>query len=296
MYAQHERFADGAAFARFARDAGYDGIEISHSTDAAKLRQISEAAELPIVSVHQPAPLTKHTDGRQNPALNLASTDDTERAAALQHALHSLSVAADLGATRLVVHLGEVGERGLPQERELWRMFEAGQATSDEFAAKRESAISARAAAAPPYLAAARKSLEALVEAAAPHGIVIGLENRLSYHQIPLPDECAVLLDGFTVDQAGYWHDVGHAEVLARLGLVSLEDWFAKLGDACVGAHVHDVTGLIDHRAPGAGDVQWEYLAKGLAHLDWLTLEINQHQPDEQVHATPQFLRDAGLA
>ena len=126
MYAQHERFADGATFARFARDAGYDGIEISHSTDAAKIKQIQEADVLPIVSVHQPAPLTKHSDGRMNPSLNLASTDATERAAALQHALHSLSVAADLGAASLVVHLGEVGERGLSQERELWRMFEAG--------------------------------------------------------------------------------------------------------------------------------------------------------------------------
>ena len=32
MYAQQERFADGAAFARYAAEAGYDGIEISHST------------------------------------------------------------------------------------------------------------------------------------------------------------------------------------------------------------------------------------------------------------------------
>jgi sugar phosphate isomerase/epimerase len=296
MYAQHERFADGAVFARFARDAGYDGIEISHSTGAAQVRQIRDARELPVVSVHQPAPLAKHSDGRMNAALNLASTDDTERAAALEHALLSLATAAGLGASHLVVHLGEVGERPLSQERELWRMFDAGQASSGQFAAIREEAVSARSVAAEPYLAAARKSLESLVAAAGPHGVVIGLENRLSYHQIPLPDECAWLLDGFTSEQAGYWHDVGHAEVLARLGLVDLGDWFGKLGDVCVGAHIHDVTGLIDHRAPGAGDVEWGYLAAGLAHLDWLTLEINQHQPDEQVHATPKYLRDVGLA
>ena len=83
MYAQHERFTDGAAFARFARDAGYDGIEISHSTGASQVRQIRDAGELPIVSVHQPAPLAKHSDGRLNAALNLASTDETERVAAL---------------------------------------------------------------------------------------------------------------------------------------------------------------------------------------------------------------------
>ena len=32
MYAQQDRFADGAVFARFAAEAGYDAIEISHST------------------------------------------------------------------------------------------------------------------------------------------------------------------------------------------------------------------------------------------------------------------------
>ncbi len=294
MYAQHERFADGAVFARFAREAGYQGIEISHSTDEAKLRQIQAAHELPIVSVHQPAPLAQHTDGRSNHSLNLASPDDGERSAALHHALNSLSVASELGAGALLVHLGAVAEP-LPHERELWRMFDAAQSGSEHFQTTRGEAVAARAALAEPHLDAARKSLQTLVEAAAPHDIVIGLENRLFYHQIPLPEECVRLLDGFIPEQAGYWHDVGHAEVLARLGLVELDEWFLKLGSACVGAHVHDVVGLIDHRAPGAGDVRWDYLAEGLGHLDWLTLEINQHQSDEQVLATPRVLRDAGL-
>ena len=39
MYAQQERFADGGEFAQFAADAGYDSIEISHSTTEEKLKQ-----------------------------------------------------------------------------------------------------------------------------------------------------------------------------------------------------------------------------------------------------------------
>ena len=218
-----------------------------------------------------------------------------ERTAALEHALRSLEAATELGAKALVVHLGSVGESGIPEERDLWRLFDEGRSATDEFIELGQRATQARKSAAEPHLAAARASLEVLIEAAAPAAIVIGLENRLSYHQIPLPAECAWLLQGFSTDQAGYWHDVGHAEVLARLGLVSLSDWFATLGGSCVGAHVHDVIGLVDHRAPGAGDVEWDYLAKGLAHLDWLTLEINQHQSDEQVVDTPDILRAVGL-
>ena len=82
MFAQQDRFADGAAFARFAAEAGYDGIEISHSTSEAKLRQILDANVLPVTSVHQPAPL-RHADGRGNSHLNLASLDPVEREAAV---------------------------------------------------------------------------------------------------------------------------------------------------------------------------------------------------------------------
>ena len=36
MYAQQDRFEDGATFARYVADAGYDSIEISHSTRPGK--------------------------------------------------------------------------------------------------------------------------------------------------------------------------------------------------------------------------------------------------------------------
>ena len=231
-----------------------------------------------------------------NAALNLASTDEDERLAAVRHALHSLDIAAEVGAAALVVHLGSVGTGALPGQAELWRMFDAGDVETDEFEHARERLIAARRAQAGPWLEAVRKSLADLLQAAAPHGIVIGLESRLNYHEIPLPEECLSLLQGIPPEQAGYWHDVGHVEVLARLGLVDLGSWFSLLGDQTVGAHVHDVTGLVDHRAPGAGDVEWPYLVDGLSHLDWLTLEINQHQPDDQVQRTPEFLRGVGFA
>lgn len=46
MYAQQERFEDGAAFARFVAESGYDAIEVSHSTPARKFRQMVDAGIL----------------------------------------------------------------------------------------------------------------------------------------------------------------------------------------------------------------------------------------------------------
>jgi sugar phosphate isomerase/epimerase len=62
-----------------------------------------------------------------------------------------------------------------------------------------------------------------------------------------------------------------------------------------VGAHLHDVLGIGDHRSPGDGDVDWAYITRGIEGLPRYTLEINQHQPDERVYGARAFLEGVGL-
>lgn len=297
MFAQQERFADGAAFARFAAEAGYDAIEISHSTNEEKLKQILDANVLPVTSVHQPAPWLRHADGRGNSHLNLASTDEPERREAVKYALDSIDWAARIGVDRLVVHLGQVSDvpEMFEEEREMRRMFDSGHAHEPRFGELRAAAMARRAAGAEANLAMARLSLLSLVNAAGRLGITIGLENRYHFHEIPQPAEYEMLLDGLTIEQAGYWHDVGHAEVLHRLGFTDRHEWLDRLSARCVGAHLHDVLGIGDHRSPGDGDVDWGYITRGIERLPRYTLEINQHQPDERVHGARAFLEGVGL-
>ncbi|MEP6870841.1 MAG: sugar phosphate isomerase/epimerase [Anaerolineaceae bacterium] len=297
MYAQQERFADGADFARYAAEAGYDGIEISHSTREDKLQQILDSGILPVTSVHQPAPWVRHNDGRGNSHCNLASTDEAERRAAVGHASNSINWAAHIGVNRLVVHLGQVTDvaEQFQEELEMRRLFDAGRHGEPRFAELREVVMARRRDEREPYLERARASLLELVRAAERHGIAIGLENRYHYHEIPLVDEYEALLDGFNLEQAGYWHDVGHAEVLHRLGFVERRTWLDAHSKRCIGAHLHDVMGIGDHRAPGDGDVSWDYVVAGVGNLPRYTLEINQHQPDERVSGAPAFLKRIGL-
>ncbi|MCC7364760.1 MAG: sugar phosphate isomerase/epimerase [Dehalococcoidia bacterium] len=296
MFAQQDRFEDGAEFARFAAAAGYDAIEISHSTDERKLRGVIESRVLPVVSVHQPAPWVRHSDGRGNSKCNLASTDRIERVCAIDYARETLNWAAKLGASRIVVHLGAVTEESMFQEEyDMRRLFDSGRAGEPRFAELREATIARRREHAEPYVEAARRSLRELVQYAEPLGVAIGIENRYHYHEIPLPEEYGIVLDGLDPAQAGYWHDTGHAEVLHRLGLVDRHAWFAANQGRVIGAHLHDVLGIGDHRSPGDGDVDWGYITEGLRHLPAYTLEINQHQPDELVAAAPAFLAKVGL-
>ena len=175
------------------------------------------------------------------------------------------------------------------------RMYDGGQGHQPAFAELRAKAIARRTAEREPYLAAAKRSLLQLVQAAEPHHITIGLENRYHYHEIPQPDEYDALLDGLSLEQAGYWHDTGHVEVLHRLGFIDRHLWLDTLSSRCVGAHLHDVVGIGDHRSPGDGDVDWGYIVEGLEHLPRYTLEINQHQTDEKVREAIPFLRGLGL-
>ena len=292
MYAQQPRFEDGALFAEFAMDAGFDGIEISHSTPEQKIRAISAAPNAYIGSVHQPAPF-RMVDGKPNSNLNLAAVNEDERKLAVDQTLDSIRLAAELHARAVVVHLGHLAGRSSAwgADRRTRLLMVEGKPFTDAS----DRALRARRADAAPFLRAARHTLEELVEVASPLGITLGLESRLNLPEVPLPDELPALVEGFTADEVGYWHDVGHAEVLSRLGYIGTFDWFDQPGVTCVGAHVHDVTGITDHRAPGVGDVDLRGHAEALADLGSITLEINQHQPEQTVRMTVPLLKTLGF-
>ena len=53
--------------------------------------------------------------------------------------------------------------------------------------------------------------------------------------------------------------------------------------------------GIVDHRAPGRGDVTWGYLARGVAHAAVKTLEIDQREPEPSLAAALTLLRREGV-
>ena len=59
MYAQQKRFDSGEAFACYAAEAGYDAIEVSHSTPEEKLREILDCGVLPWNARPKPEPSTR---------------------------------------------------------------------------------------------------------------------------------------------------------------------------------------------------------------------------------------------
>jgi sugar phosphate isomerase/epimerase len=295
MWAQQDRFEDIEAFRRTVADFGYTAIEVSHSTDGPRLEQLLKDGPIGLSSLHAPTPRSRLADGRWNSDANLASPDEAERRAAMEATCLTLDYAGRAGLEYVVVHLGGVGNTMTDFERQLRRLYDSGIRDGDEVENLRLKAREHRTAGAEAHLEAATRSLRELTDHAAKFGIAIGLENRYHYHEIPNPAEAADLVADYPNEVAGYWHDVGHAEVQHRIGLIDRHAWFPRLSTRTIGTHLHDVDGIGDHRAPGNGDVDWSYIARGLPKTALRVFEIDQRQPDSLVASAPQYLRDRGV-
>jgi sugar phosphate isomerase/epimerase len=133
------------------------------------------------------------------------------------------------------------------------------------------------------------------VRYARPRGVTLGLENRLHYHEIPSPEEAVDLLAEYAPDEAGYWHDTGHAEVWSRLGFTPHQRFFALLRSRLIGCHLHDVRGLVDHRAPGNGTLDWAMVRAGIPATAAHTCEIDQREPEASLAVAIHALRRHGI-
>lgn len=296
MWAQQERFRGHMDdFVRVAAAAGYTAIEPSHSADAEALQQLIDCAVLPVQSVHAPAPRERDGRGRWNMDLNLAALDDDERAAAVRATCRTIDYARRAGASAVVVHLGGCGSTLLDAERHLRTRYAAGECSGEGQDQLRAQAEGLRAALAARHLPQAARSLDELAAYAQQAGVRIGLENRLHYHEIPQVDEVLQLLQPYPAELVGYWHDVGHAEVQHRLGLVDRHRWLQHNGARTIGSHLHDVSGILDHRVPGHGDVEWGYVAAGLPSAALRTFEINQNTAEPLLAEGLRLLIERGV-
>jgi len=286
---------DMLAFAEAVARLGFPAIEINYVIPLEGVEALLSNNHVEIVSLHSPTPRVKTRDGKLSDALNLASTDEDERAFAVERARATVDNAARCGARLMVVHLGGIGSAIFEEERELRRLYDQDERDGERVEGLRRRAVERRREAAPRYVPHARRSLAEITEYAAARSVAVGLENRYHYHEFPGIDEMLDMLRGYPHEVAGFWLDIGHAEVLDRLGLEYHHRWLNELASRCIGAHVHDIDGLADHRAPGHGDADWPHYAAMLPPHIPRVFEINQRMPEDQVAAAIPFLRGRGV-
>jgi sugar phosphate isomerase/epimerase len=286
-----------------AREAGFDTFELGHQVT----EELLQTAELPageIQSVHAPCPANSRTRGAQ-----VSSLDKEERAMAVEAVTASIRLAGQVGARMVVVHAGRVVVNPM-LETDLRALYDQGLKDSREYSDLKSELADERSRQAEKYLDATLWSLGRLANVADSAGVRLGLENRLHFYEIPLPDE----LDLFLRELAGpaaFCYDTGHGCVLEELGFVSHREWLRGFSEHLIGVHLHDVrvvrdrpepsqhlvlgTGLQDHVVPGPGTVDFKEVLGYASDETMFTCEFDWYHSPDEVKGGLAFLMEQGF-
>ncbi len=288
-----DRFAAMPAFVEAARGFGFGLIELNHQVTPDMLQDIATlylGSRVAVSSVHAPVP---KWDG-EGRVPELSAIDEDERRVAVGLVRLTIATASRFGAAAVVIHPGRV-EVGEDLERSVRQLYAQGLATSEQSVAAREELVQVREKKRSPYLDAALVSLRELSEYAAAAGLKLGIENRYHYYEIPLLDEVQMLLRELDASTVFYWHDVGHAHNLERLGFVRHEAWLRTLSQKILGVHLHDAIGTQDHRPAGVGEIDFALVRRFLPRDAIRVCEFDHSASPVEVKAGFEFLRQSGL-
>jgi len=284
------RHTHGKTILQEIKKLGFSKLELSFNLTEEIVAQIEQEIrknrKFSITSVHNFCPIP---DGfPREKALpdcySLASCNEVERLQAVSYTKKSIDTALRVGAQAVVVHCGRVD---IPDHtRTLIDLYELGRKHSKEFLSLRDAMIREREVSVRSFLTRALRSLEELSGYAASHKIVLGIETRFYHREIPSLEEMRVIFHTFKNSWLRYWHDTGHAQVMEYLGFCRHTDYLEELGNEMGGIHLHDVTGCIDHQAPGVGELDFSLLKR---YLKEETIKvIEPHHP-----ATAQEIQEA---
>ncbi len=241
------------------RELGFEYIEASHGLSLSMLPGIIKAVDegrIKVAGVHNFCPAPIEVPGDAPDAYPFTSHRPEARERAMRLSRETLMTAARLGARYVVLHMGnvELMTRSHPN-RELERKLRNEWVGSKEYARRKGELVRRRAKLAPLYYERAREALHQLAEKAAELDLVLGVEGRSHFEQVPGEWEMPRLLEEFADNpHVRYWHDFGHIQRKHNLLLLNHSQYLRKLKPYIYGAHVNDVQWPSrDHRAPFQG-------------------------------------------
>jgi sugar phosphate isomerase/epimerase len=256
------RHTDGRALLREIRELGFQYAELSHGTRISLVPGILEAVdagEIRISSLHNFCPLPM---GVNFSAPNLHQFSDErprERELAIKHTLKTLEFATRVNAPLVVLHSGSIAMKDYTDR--LLELAGRGERESAKYQRLCAEADEKRGARKEKFLERTIEVLKKILPEAEARGIRLGIENRQSLVELPADDDYWFLFREIASPHLAYWHDTGHAQIKENLGFIHHAMHLESLSDRLAGFHIHDVEfpGR-DHRAPGAGMIDWAAL------------------------------------
>lgn len=258
------RHQEGEYIAHEARDLGFQWIELSHGLKVSHLPGLLKAVNegvIRISSIHNfcPSPVEVMMDAPD--AFEFTSHRDTDRIRALDLTERTLETTAKFGAERLVVHLGSAPMKKYTDKLEA--LTQQGRIYSREFTKTKLEFVARRVKISQFYLDRARAAIDELLPICEKYRIALCVETRSHFEQVPNEMEMLELMQAYRDNLwLGFWHDFGHVQRKANLGLLNHTELLASIAPRLLGCHVHDVDWPAkDHRIPfTAGGVDFDSL------------------------------------
>ncbi len=283
------RHTDGEAMIDEILDLGFITLELSHGMTVTKLPGIQrafDAGKFKCVGVHNyfPSPTEVMIDAPD--AYEFSSDNPTERNRAFRETIKTLEMAERFQAQYVVLHMGSVPT--MPHKKwtgALTDRLAAGEQLTDQYADDKLECVKKREKAGSKYYQRAIETLEALIEPAHKAGVVLAVESRSKYEDVPDEREMLALQQHFKdCPQIGYWHDFGHVGLKHNLGLLDHAQWLKKMEPYLIGAHLHDVQWpKRDHRVPFTGSLPYDDLLKYFKPGMPFTWELSPTRETEQI-------------
>ena len=272
------------------------GIELGYRISEnlyQQLKQSLKGSGLKVVSVHNyfPIPSIKPESKGGGDLFLLSSQNYEERQQAIRYTIKTIEHAAEMGAGAVVLHCGFVEMNHEMQV--LYQHFNSDRLDSDEAQIFIQNKLKERDRLKSRHMDSLLASLDHLLPVAEKQGVLLGLENRYHYHELPGPDDFKVIFDKFEGAPIGYWHDTGHAHANETLGLIHPDFLLQSISDRLIGIHLHDAVGLDDHIPPGRGEIDFKALRPFLKPD---TIKVIELKPGIQAPEVSESIRFVGEA
>lgn len=276
---------------------GFEWAELSHGIRITLVPGILKAVEegvIKISSCHNFCPLPT---GITHAAPNLyvpSAKDSREREQWLRHSKRSVEFAAQVGAKKLVMHLGNLEFFWLNPVRKIERYVDAhpGEDLTKDAAYQKLLAgvMSKLRAHKQLFWDNTRASIAELLPYATKNGVALALENREKLEELPLDDDYAPYVESLAPELlVGYWHDTGHAHIKEGLGVINHREHLARNAARAIGFHLHDVSADgHDHQALGSGKVDFAMVSEFWRPEHALVLEFSPRLTVEDVIVSKQ--------
>jgi sugar phosphate isomerase/epimerase len=279
---EHE---DGAQLLVELNNLGFNAVQLDCKITEKLLIQMESQIRIgmKVVSVHNfcPVPPGVLRENADADLFLLSSPYKDEREEAVKHTLRTIELAADLEVPVVVLHLGYVDMKD--ESERLFDLYKWGEREFEAFGKLVMELRGKRERKQQKYQDAVLFSLDKLNRRAMDLNILLGLENRPRYHQIPDFYELELFFAEFEGGNLRYWHDTGHAAIQEKAGILKQEKWLKTYSEQLIGIELHDVKELDEYLAAGMGELDFKEILRYVPTETVKVLEIKEAENDEEI-------------